>query len=83
MSALALRWYGGVDSDDQKEAEMAKEVTCPPCGEIIRGDDDAELIANVHQHVQDHGHETPPEMAGMTEEEINAQILSEAREVPA
>ena len=60
---------------------MAKEVTCPPCGEIIRGKDDAELIANVHQHARDHGHETPPEMAGMTAEEINAHILSDAREV--
>ncbi len=56
---------------------MAREVTCPPCGEIIRGEDDAALLANVHQHASDHGHEIPP---GMTQEEIDAQILSEARE---
>lgn len=57
---------------------MAKEVTCPPCGEIIRGEDDAALIANVRQHAQQHGHETPP---GMSDEETNAHILSEARDV--
>ncbi len=57
---------------------MAKEVTCPPCGEIIRGQDDAELIANTHQHATEHGHEYP---AGMSMEQIDAQILSEARDV--
>jgi len=57
---------------------MAKEVTCPPCGAIIRGNDDAELLENVHKHAVDHGHEMPP---GMTDEEMDAQILSEAREV--
>jgi hypothetical protein len=57
---------------------MAKEVTCPPCGEIISGEDDAALLANVHQHAIDHGHEVP---LGMTHGEIDAQILSEAREV--
>jgi len=57
---------------------MAKEVTCPPCGAVIRGEDDAALLANVHQHAIDHGHEMPP---GATVEELDAQILSEAREV--
>ncbi|HEY7967027.1 MAG TPA: DUF1059 domain-containing protein [Solirubrobacteraceae bacterium] len=54
-----------------------KEVTCPPCGAIIRGDDDSELLANVRQHALDHGHEMPP---GMSFEDFDAQILSEARE---
>jgi len=55
-----------------------KEVTCPPCGAIIRGSDDAELLANVRQHALDHGHEVPP---GTTFDDFEAQILSEAREV--
>lgn len=57
---------------------MAKEVTCPPCGAVIRGADDAELVANVRQHAREHDHEMP---AGMTDEQIDAQILSESREV--
>jgi predicted small metal-binding protein len=57
---------------------MAKEVTCPPCGAIIRGEDNAELIANVRQHSREHEHEMP---AGMTDEQIDAHILSDAREV--
>jgi hypothetical protein len=57
---------------------MAKEVTCPPCGAIIRGNDEAELLANVHKHSIDHSHEVPP---GMSDEEFDAQILSEARDV--
>ena len=56
---------------------MAKEVTCPPCGEIVRGEDDAALIMNVRQHAADHGHELPE---GMTQEQFEAHILSEARE---
>jgi len=57
---------------------MAKEVTCPPCGAVVRGEDDAELIANVRRHVREHNHEMP---AGLTDEQIDAQILSDAREV--
>jgi hypothetical protein len=57
---------------------MAKEVTCPPCGAIIRGEDDAGLVANVRQHALDHEHEMP---AGMTDEQFDAHVLSEAREV--
>jgi hypothetical protein len=59
---------------------MSKEVTCPPCGATIHGEDDADLLANVRQHVTEHGHEMP---AGMTEEQFNAHILSDAHEVAA
>jgi len=57
---------------------MAKEVTCPPCGATIRGEDDATLIANVRQHAREHDHEMP---AGMTDEQFDAHILADAREV--
>ena len=57
---------------------MAKEVTCPPCGAVVRGNDDSELLANVREHALDHGREMP---AGMTVEDFEAQILSEARVV--
>jgi hypothetical protein len=56
---------------------MAKEVTCPPCGATIRGEDEADLLSNVRQHVVEHGHEMP---AGMSQEQFNAHILSEIRE---
>jgi hypothetical protein len=56
---------------------MAKEVTCPPCGAIVRGEDDEALIVNVRQHASDHGHELPE---GMTQEQFEAHVLSEARE---
>jgi hypothetical protein len=56
---------------------MAKEVTCPPCGEVIRGEDDAALVANVRSHALEHGHEMPP---GMTDEQFEAHVLSDARE---
>jgi predicted small metal-binding protein len=36
---------------------MAKEIECPPCGEMIRGNNDDELVANVISHAKDHGHE--------------------------
>lgn len=36
---------------------MAKEVTCPPCGEVIRADSDDELIAKVKQHAREN-HDT-------------------------
>jgi hypothetical protein len=57
---------------------MAKEVTCPPCGATIRGEDDATLLANVRQHAREHDHEVP---AGMTDEQFDAHILGDAREV--
>jgi predicted small metal-binding protein len=59
---------------------MALEVTCPPCGAMIRGEDDAELVANVREHASEHGHDLP---AGLSDEEIDAHILSDAREVAA
>jgi hypothetical protein len=57
---------------------MAKQVTGPPCGAVIRGEDDAALIANVRQHAHAREHEMP---AGMTDEQIGAHILADAREV--
>ena len=49
---------------------MAKEVTCPPCGEVLRADSDEEIVATVKQHAHDeHGHELTAE-----------QILETARE---
>ena len=56
---------------------MTKEVTCPPCGAVIRGEDDAGLIANVRQHAREHEHEMP---AGMTDEQFDAHVLADARE---
>lgn len=35
---------------------MAKEVLCP-CGEVLRGDNDNELVVAVMSHAQDHGHD--------------------------
>ena len=45
---------------------MAKQVNCA-CGEVVRGESDDELVANVEAHVQsDH-----PEMVGkMSREQI-------------
>jgi len=57
---------------------MAKEVTCPPCGATIRGENDAALLSNVRQHAREHDHEMP---AGMTDEQFDAHILADAREV--
>jgi hypothetical protein len=59
---------------------MAKEVTCPPCGEVIRGEDDAALIANVRSHIAANGHEMP---AGMTDEQFEAHVLGDSREAAA
>ncbi|MGD0084294.1 MAG: DUF1059 domain-containing protein [Acidimicrobiales bacterium] len=50
---------------------MAKEVTCPPCGEVIRADDDDELVATVQSHAKEqHGGDLDRE-----------HILTSAREV--
>jgi predicted small metal-binding protein len=38
---------------------MAKQVNCP-CGEVVKGNDDDELVSNVEAHVRD----KHPEMAG-------------------
>ncbi|HLG68307.1 MAG TPA: DUF1059 domain-containing protein [Acidimicrobiales bacterium] len=32
---------------------MAKEVTCPPCGQVIRGESDDDLVANVQRHAKE------------------------------
>jgi hypothetical protein len=37
--------------------EMAKQVVCPPCGEVLRGENDDELVTNVIGHAKSHGHE--------------------------
>jgi len=50
---------------------MAKEVTCPPCGEVMRADDDDELVAKVQSHaMEQHGSELDRE-----------HIVASAREV--
>lgn len=48
--------------DAEKEQVMLKEVTCPPCGEVIRAESDEELIAAVQRHArEDHQAELTPE----------------------
>lgn len=32
---------------------MARELTCPPCGEVIGGESDDDLVANVQQHAKE------------------------------
>jgi predicted small metal-binding protein len=32
---------------------MAKELTCPPCGQVIRGEDDDDLVLNVQRHAKE------------------------------
>jgi predicted small metal-binding protein len=60
---------------------MPKEVTCPPCGAVISGAGNEELIASVHQHIaQEHGGELPE---GMTMDDVDAEVLRDAREVAA
>lgn len=49
---------------------MAKELTCPPCGEIIRGESDDELVENVQRHAKEQ-HDT---------DLSREQILADARE---
>jgi predicted small metal-binding protein len=35
---------------------MAKEVTCPPCGETLRAETDEDLVQKVQQHAKnEHG----------------------------
>jgi predicted small metal-binding protein len=40
-------------------SDVAKQVNCP-CGEIVRGDSDDELVANVEAHIRD----KHPDMVG-------------------
>ncbi|MDX6538866.1 MAG: hypothetical protein QOI71_476 [Gaiellales bacterium] len=52
---------------------MSKTVECP-CGQVVRGDDEDELVTNVEAHVRD----KHPEMVGaMTRDEI-LDMASEA-----
>lgn len=32
---------------------MAKELTCPPCGQVITGQNDGDLVAKVQQHAKE------------------------------
>jgi predicted small metal-binding protein len=68
LSRKAPNLIGGIGG-----IEMAKQVVCPPCGEVIRGDSDDELVTNVISHAKNHGHEL-----GDTD---RAEILSGATEV--
>ena len=52
---------------------MTKEVMCPPCGEMISGANDDELVANVIGHAKNHGHEI-----GDADRD---EILASAREI--
>jgi predicted small metal-binding protein len=52
LSAKAPKFIGGIGG-----IEMAKQVVCPPCGEVIRGENEDELVANVIGHAKTHGHE--------------------------
>lgn len=45
------------DMADMGGQDMAKEVTCPPCGEVIRAESDDELVSKVQQHAKEQ-HET-------------------------
>ena len=41
---------------------MSKEVTCPPCGEVINGSNDDELVTKVQSHAKsEHGHDVTRE----------------------
>jgi predicted small metal-binding protein len=51
---------------------MAKQVNCP-CGEVVRGESDDELVTNVEAHIQDQH----PEMVGTMSRD---QILGMAQE---
>jgi predicted small metal-binding protein len=51
---------------------MAQQVNCP-CGEVVSGESDDELVANVEAHIQD----KHPEMVGTMSRE---QILGMAQE---
>ena len=51
---------------------MAKQVDCP-CGEIVRGEDDDEFVANVEAHVRD----KHPDMASSLTRERILEMASE------
>jgi predicted small metal-binding protein len=43
----------GAATHQSPEIAMAKEVTCPPCGETVRADNDEDLVRKVQQHAKD------------------------------
>ncbi len=45
---------------------MAKQVNCP-CGEVVRGESDDELVSNVEAHVRD---KHPEKVGSMSREQI-------------
>lgn len=50
---------------------MSKEVTCPPCGEVLRASNDDELVTKVQNHAKtNHDHDLSRD-----------EILAGAREV--
>ena len=56
-----------------KEAEMAKLINCE-CGQVVRGADDDELVANAEAHInRDH-----PEMVGKVTREGLLGMAEEA-----
>ena len=52
---------------------MAMQVNCP-CGEVVRGNSDDELVANVESHVQD----KHPDMVGKMSRDQILGMASEA-----
>jgi predicted small metal-binding protein len=57
---------------------MAKEVTCPPCKDVIRGENDSELVANVRQHMRAR-HRLPIWLSKIVR--TDKRILRDARQV--
>jgi hypothetical protein len=51
---------------EERREPMSKHVDCP-CGEVVRGEDDDELVSNVEAHVRD---EHPDMVGTMTREQI-------------
>lgn len=47
---------------------MSKEITCPPCGEVIQADNDDELVTKAQMHAMDR-HDTE-----LDREEILASV---------
>jgi hypothetical protein len=60
------------------EVVMAKEVTCPPCKEVIRGENDSDLVANVRQHMRAR-HHLPVWLSKIVR--TDNRILRDARQV--
>ena len=52
---------------------MAKQINCP-CGEVVRGEDDDELVANTEAHIRDEH----PDMVGTMSREQMLEMATEA-----